>query len=619
MNGQKQKLSGKFKATVTIVILVAGFFGVKALAERGIIKLPGMSPVESVVPQKADLPTVKDNVATPAAAAVPVKAADLATDVPVANPGKEVRYEIMAWNSQFGLILANGGPVTTQGSLMEKHGVTNLRLIRQDDCNQMMTDLITFATALKEGKDPGQAPMFVAVMGDGTAAFLAGLNEALVKLGDDYQAEIIASAGFSRGEDKFMGPQEWKDNPNAARGSLIAGYLRDGDWNIALKWAGDNNIPNNPDEKTWDPDALNWVAAKDFLDAAEKYFMSAQGYCEERKVVKKGKLTGEKKTVCVNGVVTWTPGDVNVAMKKGGLVSIVSTKEYRAQMPNAVIGIKKWNQANRALIEEMIAAIAEAGDQIKSSPLALAKAGELSAKTYNEQDGAYWAKYYRGTTEPDVTGVMVELGGSYANNMADMEQVFGLAPGSANLMKATYVTFGDIVKQQYPTLVPQYPPADEVINASYTKGAKAKIKVVQAAMAKPDLPVFQPSEAKAPVAQVVSRKSWSIEFKTGSADFTQASLETLDRLFNDLVVAGSLAVELHGHTDNVGNADMNMALSEKRAFAVKTWLEGRSSTNFPEGRIRVFAHGQQAPIAPNDTVEGKAKNRRVEIVLGTTK
>ena len=62
-----------------------------------------------------------------------------------------------------------------------------------------------------------------------------------------------------------------------------------------------------------------------------------------------------------------------------------------------------------------------------------------------------------------------------------------------------------------------------------------------------------------------------------------------------------------------------MNLSEQRAFAVKRVLEGQAKVSFPEGRIRVSAHGQQNPVTPNSTTEGRARNRRVEIVLGTVK
>jgi len=61
-----------------------------------------------------------------------------------------------------------------------------------------------------------------------------------------------------------------------------------------------------------------------------------------------------------------------------------------------------------------------------------------------------------------------------------------------------------------------------------------------------------------------------------------------------------------------------MKLSEDRAFSVKRWLEKQAPVNFPKGRIRIFAHGQMNPVASNSTEAGRALNRRVEVVLGTT-
>ena len=79
----------------------------------------------------------------------------------------------------------------------------------------------------------------------------------------------------------------------------------------------------------------------------------------------------------------------------------------------------------------------------------------------------------------------------------------------------------------------------------------------------------------------------------------------------------TLAVEVHGHTDNVGDPAANQQLSEDRALAVKQWLERRSAATFPPGRVRIFAHGSTQPVESNRTDTGRAANRRVEIVIGS--
>jgi hypothetical protein len=228
-----------------------------------------------------------------------------------------------------------------------------------------------------------------------------------------------------------------------------------------MKWLGDNKLPNNPDEKSYDPGALNWVNASDYIDAAQKY---VSGYCTELKNVK----TGKSEKHCVDGVVTWTPGDVTVAEKKGGLVSIVSTKEYAMQMPSVIIGNKKWMSQNPKIVSGMLAAIFAGGDELKRNPAALAKAAAVSAEVYGERDAAYWSRYFHPVTEKDKQGQTVQLGGSAVSNLADNLQLFGVS-GKTNYFALTYQIFGDIVKSQYPSLLPSYPPVAQVMDLSYLK------------------------------------------------------------------------------------------------------------------------------------------------------
>ena len=575
---------------ITVVVVGAVGAGVYVNRDKIGALAPAAEHASASVPPEAKLP---DDPALGPAAAAPAGCAS--------EP--EVRFYVWAWNAQAGMVLANGGKQATEGSLMCQHKV-NLKLVREDNVDQMQALMATFAEGLKKGeKNPASGAHFVGIMGDGSATFLKGLNDRLAKLGPEYVAVVVGSAGYSRGEDKFMGPPAWKKDPQAARGGLVAGYLRDGDWNIALKWLGDNRIPNNPDETSYDPDALNWVAANDYIDAAQKY---VSGFCTELPNVK----TKSKEKHCVDAVVTWTPGDVTAAEQKGGIVSIVSTKEYRSQMPHVVIGHKKWMSENRKLVTGMLAAMFEGGDQVKKDEAALKRAAGLSALVYNEKDAAYWYKYFHIVTEKDKQGFSVELGGSAVNNLADNLQLFGLVPGSTSIFAATYTVFGNIVKQQYPKLVPSFYPANEVVDDSYLKDLQG---TPPAGGGEADVAQFTGQTVK----QVVSRRAWNIKFATGSAKFLPDAQADLDAMFKDLVVASGTLVEIHGHTDIVGTEDKNSKLSEERAFAVKNWLETQSKSNFPEGRVKVYAHGATQPLDPNSSETGRAKNRRVEIVLGT--
>src|SRR5262249_41172222 len=129
----------------------------------------------------------------------------------------------------------------------------------------------------------------------------------------------------------------------------------------------------------------------------------------------------------------------------------------------------------------------------------------------------------------------------------------------------------------------------------------------------PDLAKFTGERIK----QVVSKRSWDIKFATGSAKFKPEAVHDLKAMFADLVVAGGTIVEVHGHTDDQGALDKNQRLSEALPCAAKRGLEAPPHPTPPAGRKRLFPPASPEPLAPTAPAEGRAKNRRVEITLGT--
>jgi outer membrane protein OmpA-like peptidoglycan-associated protein len=101
-----------------------------------------------------------------------------------------------------------------------------------------------------------------------------------------------------------------------------------------------------------------------------------------------------------------------------------------------------------------------------------------------------------------------------------------------------------------------------------------------------------------------------ILFDTGRFDLKPAATDALESLRTLLAKYPKAPVQIDGHTDNVGTAEMNQTLSERRAAAVKQWLVDHGVT---AALITTRGRGEAAPVASNDTADGRQQNRRVEI------
>jgi outer membrane protein OmpA-like peptidoglycan-associated protein len=105
---------------------------------------------------------------------------------------------------------------------------------------------------------------------------------------------------------------------------------------------------------------------------------------------------------------------------------------------------------------------------------------------------------------------------------------------------------------------------------------------------------------------------YGIYFDTGKADIKPESSATLNEIAKLLQGDASLKLFVVGHTDNQGALDPNMDLSRRRAEAVFAALTTKYAV--PASRLRAFGNGPYSPVASNDSEDGRAKNRRVELV-----
>ena len=106
--------------------------------------------------------------------------------------------------------------------------------------------------------------------------------------------------------------------------------------------------------------------------------------------------------------------------------------------------------------------------------------------------------------------------------------------------------------------------------------------------------------------------SGSVLFATNQSALLPGAQARLDDVAGALMAAKERSVLVEGHTDSRGSQDTNLALSQRRAESVRSYLVSRG---YPAEKIEARGIGQERPVAENGTAEGRANNRRVEIVV----
>ena len=111
---------------------------------------------------------------------------------------------------------------------------------------------------------------------------------------------------------------------------------------------------------------------------------------------------------------------------------------------------------------------------------------------------------------------------------------------------------------------------------------------------------------------VVRLHSEMYSLKVASLRCKLTLIQSLDRLIQLMIDVPTLKIELSGHTDNIGNEEYNLNLSQRRADAVRTYLTSRG---VDKNRVTAVGYGITRPIESNDNADGRASNRRTEFEI----
>jgi len=615
---------------IAIVVLVVMNFG--SLTSKFSFLTKKVSDVK--VLKEADFEMEKNvNVDVRQTADYTIPFVTLPTERRIAIPRLVFNHVGIMWNATAAFLEGNGGEYTKQGSFFDRLGKEYgtpflIKAGRQDDYSIQQDGLAVFAKeyVASKGKVTDKGTAFVSFMGDNAEIYLQQANKkidtAVKDLGikpGEVRAEGFLIPGYSYGEDKALGLQEWKDNPDLALGEVFACYPQDGDQNLILKWAKDNGKLINPDGETYCAEAINFQFTDGFMEAA-----SAWGTMTSERVVvkidpKTGRTvkTGEKHSHKIMGVGTWTPGDVqvfkNAKIAKVDIVSLYSTKDNAHQMPCFVVTINKLIEDQPNVIDAIVEGTVRAGDQMKVHDEAFQFGMKCMAEVFKAQPTAYWAKYFVGVPEKTVGGYDITLGGTRVCNLADNLDAFGIGDGSRGTFQSSYELFGGFIHELYPVYMPNRLAYSKAVNLSSLERVTEKMKATNEITKKATV-TFKTGTIK----EKVSERSYAIQFETGSARLTNSGVAAMQSMYNDLNTH-DLRITISGHTDNTGSDEVNIPLSQQRAQTVVAWLKAKNSASFPSARFSdIKGYGSTRPLNGFDenSTEGRDHNRRVEIMVG---
>lgn len=299
----------------------------------------------------------------------------------------------------------------------------------------------------------------------------------------------------------------------------------------------------------------------------------------------------------VEAAVVWSPDDAACLDAVAGSRVLQSTKSASHIIADVFFAKKDYIDKNRKQLQQLYEGWMKGAAEINGSEANKRKAAKILAENFEGVDEE-WAvgaiNNVRLCTHGDNENF---FGMNKDYNGVTGEKLYGR-------MSTVYGDLG-VIEGNAPSwrLISN---SDLVRNASGLNGNGQNAEGVKS--------FTKITDKEAKTKEAVATKRVSINFRTAEFQLDPNAQNIIDKEFVDIAKAfGNARIRIEGNTDDVGNRASNVALSKKRAEAVKTYLVREH--NIAPNRIIVIGNGPDKPVVSNATAKGKAENRRTDFEL----
>lgn len=301
----------------------------------------------------------------------------------------------------------------------------------------------------------------------------------------------------------------------------------------------------------------------------------------------------------VDAAVVWSPDDILCVKAVPGSRILESTKSAAYIIADVFMAKRSFVQKNEDKLQKLYEGWMKGSAEINSDPASRRKAAEILAREFTERGTAL-------TTEEAaqmIGNVRLATHGDNINFFGMNADYKGVTGNSLyNNMSIKYTDLGFIDASVPNWRLISYP---GLVTKTNLTGAENDAELGKA---------FTTATAEDRTKAAIATKRVSINFRTGEFQLDENAKYIIDREFVDIAKAfANSRIRIEGNTDNTGDYNMNIGLSQRRAQSVADYLI--SVYGMPKNRFIVVGNGPNKPIAENSTESGRAKNRRTDFEL----